>query len=277
MNENEKLIQCLFDFKIFFKRKGHLYFPGKICFPQYFAYAIFSIFKNLYSAFRNKDTSVISLCNGYFDILPTIVQQLYDCEIIVVKEKLVQMANKLRGDDALPENYVLLETYLANEESIINYRLALLESVLNYHECNCLTELVDHLFKVKCCKTKENMPELHPPSSEHYLLFPPHRKINNINPKHIKVNARGTNLWGPLYWNIFHSIAQTQCPEASSDKLIDFIYVLPVTLPCSICQFNYIQKMPRFEQLIDNYEMSENKCLVSLYEKIHDIINYETL
>lgn len=282
--EEKQLIQCLFDFKAFYKKKGHKYFPGTICFPQYFAYAINSIFQNLYAAFNDEDNDndnidEINLCYQYFNILPVIIDQLYGPTIKIDKEKLIKMSNLIKEKKGPNNNnYLLLETYLRDDdESVINYRKALLKSVLSYHECETANELIDHLSSVKCCYTKEkDIPEY--PSSEYYLLMSVTRKNNvNVNELFMNIN-QPTKFWGPFYWNVFHSIAEKEInlqPENKS-KLIDFICVLPYTLPCSMCTFNYIDKMTYFLQLIDKYEKSHKKCIKTLYEKIHDKINYET-
>ena len=276
--KKENIIQCLFDFKIFFKKKGHLYFPGKMCFPQYFAFTMASICNNLYTT---ENINVIHLCYGFFNILPVIVKQLFGSDIIIVKERLEKLANKVRDNRhkkkiEIDDDYILLETYLANKHCIMNYRKALLECTLTYHQLNNLTELIRHLYDVKCCKTKEEdegsiMNDY--PSSDHYLLFLPSMRSNNL---HV-VNVVGTRLWGPFYWNIFHSVAAAFPYDNDEEEaqLIDFVYVLPFTIPCDLCRFNYVQNILFFEDLIQEYRMS-HKCLKSLYEKIHDKVNYDT-
>ena len=280
---NDNTIQCLFDFKSFFKKKGHLYFPGTICFPQYFAYAISSTFQNLYVAHKEKDRDVRILCYSYFKILPIIVKQLFArrYKIEVSIEKLIEIVRDIRRDNISKikqSDFILLENYLKDENSVMNYRKALLESALKYHKFNSVNELVNHLNEVKCCNAieeKENDDDdkcfSEYPSSDHYLLD---KQNNNINIDHI--NVFGTNFWGPFYWNVFHSIAETKCQKTNEEKeLVDYIFVLPFTLPCSVCTTNYIDNVPYFEKCIDEYRESKNKCLKTLYGKIHDKVSYE--
>lgn len=272
----EKIIQCLFDYKIFFSKSGHLYFPATLSFPQYFAFAISSIFYNIFFAFKTNNQHLMNVCYYYFEILPVIIEQIYgkNYKIEIDITKLEEISNRLKEEekDSQTNNTidnVLLETYLKNEESVINYRKALLENSLEYYGCNNINELVNHLCNVKCCdKTKvKDIQEY--PSSDHYLLI---GDGNNVN-KNILLK-KGTSFWGPFYWNVFHTVAETACEN--DDKLVNFIYVLPFTLPCDICTNNYMKKMPYFQTLIDEYQNSKVKCLKNLYNKIHDKISYET-
>lgn len=275
--KEKKLIQCLFDFKDFFSKKGHKYFPGRICFPQYFAFAIHSIFKNLYIAFEKKNVDEINLCTGYFDILPMIIEQVYDRKDIKVdKNKLKKMSNQIETKKIpLDDDYFLLETYLQDEESVKNYRKALLESVLNYHKYKTVNEFINHLNFVECCTTKEKDIPIIPPS-EHYLLIN-FKRDNNIDETKINIlKNSGTKLWGPFYWNIFHSMSETARCENKND-LIKYIYILPFTLPCRECTSNYISNWSYFLKLIQECETSQEKCIKTLYTKIHDKINYETI
>ena len=264
------ITQCLFDYKIFFTDK---LFPAKLSFPQYFAFSISSVFTNIYFAFKNNDEHVLNVCYYYFEILPAIIEQIYGkhCHIEIDLTKLEEMSNKFKEKKSKNDNIdnVLLETYLKDELSVINYRKALLEKSLEYHYCNNLNEFVNHLCDVNCCdKTREKDIEEYP-SSDHYLLI---GDGNNVN-KEVFSERKGPKFWGPFYWHVFHTIAETACKD-DEEKMINFIYVLPFTIPCIACSYNYIQKMPIFIELIEEYKKSKDKCLKALYDKVHRKVTY---
>ena len=269
----EKPIQCLFDFKAFFKKKTHLLFPGTICFPQYFALAISGVFVNYYISFKKKDDNWMNLCVGYFNVLPMIVKQLYPDRVIKVnKEKLLDTLNLIKNEQiVLDGQYLLLETYLRDEESVLNYRKALLESVLSYHEYQNVNQLINHLNRVKCCYSKEYDIQEYP-SSEHYLLFSVIDKNNNVYVD--KIKDKGPFFWGPLYWNIFHSVSEI--PSHNIENMINFIYVLPFTLPCYACTLNYLDEWSEVLNIIDKYEMGKIKDVKKLFCEIHNMVNYST-
>ena len=265
--------QCLLDYKKFYKNSSHLLFPAILCFPQYFAFTISSIFYNIVLAFQTNNIDLDNLCHGYlYEILPIIIDQIFGNKRYSIKldiNKLKQKVNGIKnGQFTQKIECVLLETYLADEESISNYRNALLDTALIHYECKDLNEIITHLYKVKCLKKRLNC-ELYAdketlPSSEQYLLI---SDDNNVNTRELS-KKYGTSLWGPFYWNIIHSIAETQ---SINDKiLIDYVYVLPFTLPCNKCTFNYLNKMDYFKSVIES-----TKSIKKIYSKIHDQINYD--
>ena len=409
-NKPRKIIQCMFDFKLFFKRKSHLYFPGAICFPQYFAFSIFSVFKNLY---YSQSEYVKTLCYAYLDILPTIVQRIYgsDYEIIIDKNKLFAMADKIKNnlyeDDS--NDFTLLETYLRDNTSVINYRKALLENVLTYHNFETVNQLIDHLHDVQCCSTKENISlieeeeeeeveseeleaegkeekkptedkegkkgveeeeeervkaaanvrkgkkrkigpknrnrekataqtpvmrlkrkknekKIRYPASDHYIpMTMTDKRPNNVIQDGMVDVAYTTKAWGPIYWNVIHTLGEERVAAIDDDDddgqiknpgekkvmetrkeirpsekkhneeenrydyeddrkncLLDYINVLPFTLPCLTCTHNYIDKMEIFQGMIREFcethppGNGKDFCVKKLYEKIHDVISYHT-
>lgn len=286
MNKN-KICQCLFDFKSFFSEKSHLLFPGTLCFPEYFSFAITSTFINLSEAIKNEDKDLQNLCYGYLNYLPVIVKRLYQhrYEIEVSIDKLMKTSKEIMKENDEVVEYNLLETYLKDEKSVKSYRKALLESALDHHNFDNKKQLVDHLCHWKCCNAIKEEDEEDGggdgegdavyPSSDRYLLYNANQR-NNANLSHLK-HINGPKFWGPYYWNVFHSIVENECENNDEKKaLVDFIFVVPVTLPCEACMLNYINHVPTFQLYIEEYRMSESKCLKTLYEKIHKKINYQT-
>ena len=203
------IVQYMFNYKRFFNKKGHLLFPGTLCFPQYFAYSISAIFNNIYHAVHIKpDKDVENLCYAYLKFLPTIIKQLYGdkYKIEIDEIKILNTINTITRNDLINSEYILLESYLKDEKSIINYRKALLECSLKYYDFENVNELIDSLYDEQCCFNKVKDFDDDYPSSSHYILISDKRNNCNLNSDTLSLT---TNFWGPFYWNIFHSIERT--------------------------------------------------------------------
>ena len=276
-NNNNIIIQCLLDHKDFFKKKTHLLYPGSLCFPQFFAFSINSILSNIYMCSKRKNMEegkdIMVICESYFDILQTMINQIYNnYDIKINVETLKMMSQRVKqGVDNIDDNFILLETYLKDDSSIENYRRALLENSLRYHDFKDINELINHLCDRECCVKREEIQDNYP-SSEHYLLICTRK--NNIKISHNFTST--THFWGPFYWNIFHTIVEKCDNNNIKDTLLKFIYILPYTLPCSICKNNYIYNnmSKNIDKLVDNYNI--DKDIKQLFSKIHNLVNYDT-
>ena len=262
---SEKNIQCLFDFINFYAKKSHLLFPGTLAFPQFFAISIRSV---SYNFIESKDFE--QLCLSYCQILQTIVNRVYNNK--TKKYKIIIDCNKVK--DAVvtrknidSDNFILLETYLKDNDSINNYRNALLNETLSYYNFENINEFISHLYRRKCCVSEEKNPiEPLPPSSKHYLIYP-----IQSNSSFISQNMFYTDGWGPFYWNVFHSVGGEGGTNERNNELLKFIYVFSITVPCNQCRDNYINKIKTFEKYNNNNNIQD------LYQKIHDEVNYEKI
>lgn len=276
MNEKKIIIPCLFDYKDFFKKKGHKYFPGLICFPQFFAISINTILSNIIINNEKTNIDAKNLCYSYFDILPILINHLFsNYKIEVDVNKLIQISKIAQKNKKLDNDYILLEMYLKDDTSIQNYRKALLDSVLHYHKCETLDHLINHLHHRRCCSSKENIYDSIPPSSEHYILLGTRNNNSNIISSIGYETLLSTYFWGPFYWNIFHSIAEKCNSTHFQKKLLDFLYIIPYTLPCPVCRNNFILQTKYFETIIENYSTNNNIYIKELYCQIHDEVNYK--
>ena len=265
----KKINQCLFDFINFYAKKSHLLFPGTLAFPQYFAISIRSISYNL-----DESEDFKKLCLSYCQILQTIINRVFD-----KKYKIIINCNKLKDAVITRKNietfdFILLESYLNdNDGSIDNYRNALLNETLNYYNFENIKDYIHHLYKKNCCTSEEKMTISPPPSSKHYLIFPPQfPQLSNTS--FTPETMFYTTGWGPFFWNIFHSVGKGG--GGGNEDLLKFIYVFPMTVPCNQCRDNYINKVKFFEQ--EYYYNNNNDKVIDIqkiYEKIHDEVNYE--
>ena len=277
----------MFDIKLFSKKSEK--FPGEICFPQYFAYAITSVFNNFYYlAFLEKNKDIENLCYAYFDFLPIIIKQIYGnkYKIDIDENKLYTTVNVIKTTNDVKIDYLYLEYYLKDENSVRNYRKALLENTLKFHDFENINQFIEHLLEIKVCFNKQEDLDSYPPSN-HYVISAENFENLIINTK-LRNIIHTSKFWGPFYWNIFHSVTKKSFKEKNNhlknklknnylkNKLIDFIYILPFTLPCNVCTDNYLEKMPYFNKIIDIHKNNKNHCTKQLYEKIHDKVNYET-
>ena len=275
-HHNEKIIiPCLFDYKDFFKKKGHKYFPGLICFPQFFAISINTILTNIIINENNIDAK--NLCYSYFHILPILINHLFSSnyKIEVDVNKLIQISKIAQKNKRLDNDYILLEMYLKDDTSIQNYRKALLDNVLHYHNCETIDHLINHLYRRRCCSSKENI-FYDTPSSEHYILLGTRNNNSNIISSIGYETLLSTYFWGPFYWNIFHSIAEKCNTTHFQERLLDFLYIIPYTLPCPECRNNFILQTKHFETFIEKYNNNnDNIYIKELYCQIHDEVSYQ--
>jgi len=90
------------------------------------------------------------------------------------------------------------------------------------------------------------------------------------------------NLWGPELWKILHALAwKTDIGSISANHFIACIQLLPLVLPCSVCQQHskdYIEKnsptSPFFEWSVDFHnsikQTSYDLTLATYRELLHD-------
>ena len=252
--------QCLFNFIDFYSKKSHLLFPASLAFPQYFAISMKAIAINHYQSVYFKN-----LCFAYCEILQTIINQIFNNK--ENKYKIIVDNNKLKTkimNKHIDDNFILLETYLKDDESINNYRQALLTETLKYYNFENIKQYIHFLYEKKCCVTEEDS-IIMPPSSKNYLIFG--SETNTSFPKNHIFYTVG---WGPFFWNIFHSVAETGKEE--DKNLLKFIYALPATIPCKQCRDNYMNKIEIFENIYKN-----NNNFSDIYRQIHNEINYDVM
>ena len=265
--------QCLFNWVDFYSKKGHKYIPGIIIFPQYFAFTIISILKNV-----KLSQDFQTLCQSYIEALQYIINCIFDTQDLI-KININELKKLLTDPFSIPvQNILLLETYLLNEESINCYRNKLLNTTLQHYDQPNLTEYIQHLFRKHSCQSTETITSF-PPSSVHYLLFGDLFAFENEKDNTYKNNSTvnykdiSPEVWGPFYWNVMHHLSENthklyNCTEKIVKKrIISCVYSLPVTIPCMNCSNNYFTKISTIDSLINTYKQDNN--VVHLFHEIH--------
>lgn len=253
MDETKK-IQCLFDWKTFYNKSGHKYFPGKLCFPQFFASSIIAIWMS-----DKNCNDFKKIYYGFVNVLPVIIKCVfgYESNILLDEAKFKSLYNF----QEIEEKFILLESFLKDENSVRNYRAALMNESLKYYKMKTLDELSKYLRDRKCCKNVLEITEI-PPSSHHYLLL-----WNYSNREPLPYYIDGPAIWGPFHWNVFHSIAENASDE-DVEYLRTFLYIYGFTVPCPSCQYNFLMTID-FDNLLRKYSSD----IKDLYDKVHDAVN----
>ena len=237
--------QYLIDWKTFYNTKTHSLYPSALCFPQFFKFSILS----LSSKYLSNNPNYHTYAKSFFTMLPWMVNEIFSTSLSLLSPELCE--EKLRNIKLSPiENYFLdisecpliLEHYLADEESIYEYRKSLLDITLTYSKQKNISDYIQYLIKTECClKDCNSNNMLMPPSSDCYVLIPD----SNINAK----ISYAIEMWGPIYWNIFHKVGEieeglNEHKDKSYFNNIEiiqnsFIHLLPAIIPCQMCSVNY--------------------------------------
>ena len=259
-------IQSLFNWKKFYRLKSHEKFPAILCFPDFFANSIFAILR--WYGYNNDNDSLF--CEIYkqiyrfFDILEMLVNLIFDGDITVKPAEEIQ--NTLReiiSKGTIGFEHFCLEWYLKDERSQLNYQWILNETNMKFHGVENEQKLIERLFDEGNCHTRESV-SIMPPHSVHYIN---QTKISNCS--ELPIELRGPPSWGPIYWNIFHTLPQ----NASSSTLVllllhSVICVLPLIIPCQECSLHYLANV-RPSSIEPVHTVGEYE---TVYNKIHDII-----
>ena len=246
-------MQCLFDWKLFYNHSGHLYFPAKLCFPNYFAFSVYSILQQISTLNKN-------ILNEYvLHVLPTIIKNIFNNDDISLNYKKLLNIKPNGNIDML-----FLETYLNDKQSIYNYQMALMNELLTYHKVKSISDIVDLLHKKQCCQNKLDIHE-NPPHSKHYLTL--------TNDNNSTCNKIGPSMWGPFYWNVFHTLAENY-NDTDVDVLKNFIYILPFLVPCTICSNHYLENI-NFENFENHYGNNIKLLYNEIHNKVSDKLKYQ--
>ena len=288
------LMQNFFNWKQFYKLKSCEKFPAILCFPDFFANSVFAIL-NWYSLYYQNEQkshfireSFIQIYR-FFSILESIINIIINNDQLYIKLKSadeIQEAlskiirdNKNSNNNKNNDNYehYFLEWYMENETSQLNYQKALIEANFAMNKVDNIDDLIKLLYDEGSCLTREvfinnYFPNSRPnfPHSIHYV-----NQSKTSNHSKLPVELRGPPSWGPMYWNIFHTLPKNASTITSMNHevllkiLYAMIFILPLIVPCRICMIHYLQNVRpskiEFTKSISEYE--------NLYETIHNIVS----
>ena len=298
--ENEK-IQCLVSWKAFYANTRFDKYPAILCFPGYFRYVVHVIYnkyletKRVIDANSNKknedfivDTryeeiqkSIINNLNRFLVSLQIMIDLIFcsDDENFIIKVKpfetiAKELLNAIKEAEMnkqhISYDFYLLEKYLLDENDRLNYQNALLQTSLKYHNAESVEHLIKILYEQGSCQDLDQTPiPREPISSIHYM----HHVIHS-NETPISKNIIGTSSWGPIYWNIFHTLPQNATKKLiqtryTTDEITKFLYgyiqYLPLLLPCQVCTLHFYKNLCP-DMIEYNKNMDEYKYI---YDKIH--------
>lgn len=260
--------QYLFDWKTFYSVKSHKLFPGILCFPEFFAHVISTVLNKVSFTSCPKEKFLLS---SFYECLQTIIDLLFgsNCQISVLdpvdlKEKLLTFIKEKNPSIEV----LLLETYLKDKDSIMKYRNNLLDTSLKYYGMKTLKDFILYLKDKDCCEEIADV-STPPPSSLQYIHL---HEINNCTnlPRFIV----GPNKWGPIYWNIAHTLVENVIDDNEIIHQMNcFIHILPIILPCPSCSMNYYKHV-----IPSTIPACKNKDqLKKLFETIHDKVTLAKL
>lgn len=286
---DETKIQSLFGWVSFYENTKYDKYPGILCFPDFFATVIGTIIQNYreieinrkrynYDEKTQHGENIFSLLEQFFESLQIMIDLILLVDLTIKLRSARDIIQKdflreINGDMNFKYSHYTLEYYLIDEESKKRYRNALLEKSLEFYKVTTVEDLIMHLRKEGSCSDVTCKISLFPPDSIHYIN---QCKFSNVTdlPGHL----RGPNQWGPVFWNIFHTLPQNakilirqnkEMKKTISFFLYSFIHILPLLLPCQICTHHYYACInPGERELqpsIDHYQ--------KLYEEIHDTVN----
>ena len=175
----------------------------------------------------------------------------------VLETKRKKIANKSHQFNKATSIF-LLETFLRDQLSVFNYRQCLYRRSLEFCGVGSLSELVNHLRNSDVCpaahdelccdcflESSSRLPVTPPPSSTHYI-----RHFCHCTPFPDDAAIFGPRLWGPIYWNVFHFLADNASDDCENDRddyggagivrvLNKFVQFLPLIIPCPDCRLHY--------------------------------------
>lgn len=273
-------IQNLFNWKQFYKLKCCEKFPAILCFPDFFANSIFAIL-NWYSLYyRDRKSFRQSFIQIYrfFTILESIINIIVNNDQLCIKlkpadeiqEALSKIVRNKKPNDNSYEHY-FLEWYMENKDSQLNYQKALIEANFAMNKVDNVDDLIKRLYDEGSCISRESFISSNFPHSIHYV-----NQSKTSNHSKLPVELHGPPSWGPIYWNIFHTlpknastITKMKKNETISEILYAMIFILPLIVPCRVCMLHYLKNVRPskfdFIESISEYE--------KLYEIIHNIVS----
>lgn len=244
--------QYLFNVRLFEEKWTEC--PAILCFPTYFFYTVSTVL-NTYTILRkirgisvSEKVAIETLLDGWFHILlPLVLTLLRACneetEIDLVPPS--EMRDILRNainqywstKKPLSPTLFTLEHYMTTDESRQTYRQVLKTTSLRLNKVHTLCDLIGYLTSTGCCPKTFDLDETVLPDSLHYTRF-----TTGTHP----TARQGPREWGPYYWKIFHDV--TRHPPVDEVEREEYLYlldslpsILPVTVPCLTCRFNYLQ------------------------------------
>ena len=283
-------IQYLIDWKTFYETKSHKLYPGALCFPQFFIFSVTSLL-NKYWLY---DPNAYIYTINFFRMLPWIVNKIFKSSSSSSSSTMLltfipaeSCENKLKNLAANKNNFDLnayfLEYYLANNESVNNYRKSLLNITLEYYDKKNISDFIQYLIEKECCFSEEKT--IIPPPSDCYVL------LSNSNNTPLPANLNFTTLmWGPIYWNIFHTIGEIEEKEKEKKEEDDddddddyyyceeviknsFIHLFPGLLPCSICTMNYYRHIKPSEIIYFESEIYSKEVYDIIHQRVTNHVN----
>ena len=274
-NTEEDKDNTLFDLKKFMQRKSYKSTPSILCFPTFFNCSIFSILNQYiyiyYSSILlpQKDESIcssISKSNSFyyqmstfFKILPNLIKLIivnndnihfrnYD---EIIRDLMHMIKTQTFSDEKRP--FLYLEWYLKDDASIEAYQRALYDANVQYHNNNNNKD--------------DDLSSLHPKQhSQNYVIK----------------GAMPTNIWGPIYWNVFHSLPENALIiKNSRNSMVDeetilsilyyMISLLPILVPCPYCRSHYYKCITPSQLLSPNFPTIES--YIAIYSVIHQKVS----
>ena len=204
--------ESLFNWKKFFldDQKDHESTPSLLCFPTFFSCSISSILSHLDKSYHDVKLGGVEnkynkLCyyssirhqiQYYFKSLQTILQLIITNKNYKIRVKhhnvIINNLMHMIKTHIPKEECLYLEWYLEeDDESIKNYNLALKDVTLEYNKVKSTQELLDYLKRENLIS--QNVKDNDDFFSSRYYIFPQNIPISK-------------NVWGPIYWNVFHSL-----------------------------------------------------------------------
>ena len=272
-----KTHQYLFDCKKFYTLKSNKKFPSTLCFPEFYALTI-AVILNWYSFMVNNDgineyysgrvKNIHALILEFFDYLQDIINLIFgkQSKIFIIAPQEIHKIMTSYSFEASDMSILYLEKILRDEESVFRYRKNLIDISLNFYNIDNLDQLINNLCENRVCisNIKESLIEIPPPSC-HYVSFK-----CNINDANI---PWGPGRWGPMYWSVFHSLADNALNGNFTDArtintLNNFIQYLPFILPCPACRHHYYRCITPSSIP----ELKDVAKLKQLFDKIHHLV-----
>ena len=288
-------IQCLVSWKAFYANTRFDKYPAILCFPGYFRFAIYVICneylrminiidnneeenKNFIISkdYEQKQKSTIQQINRFLSSLQILVDLIFSSndDNVVIRVKpfktiSAELINMVR-DKKNVRDFYFLEKYLVDESDKLNYQNALLQTSLKYHNAESVEHLIKILYEQGSCQDLDQTPIPRLPiPSIHYMHL-----VNHSNETPISDNIIGPRGWGPIYWNIFHTLPQNaqnvlSQTKYSEDEITRFLYCniqcLPLLLPCPLCTIHFYETLNP-----DKIKYNNN---IEEYNEIYDMIH----
>ena len=262
----------LFDWQTFYVKKCGSKFPPLLCFPEFYALSMFAIhnwYEVTISVTEDMEFSdnVYLLCLKYFESIQTMIHLIFgqNSKIYVKSREQIHeiMSNTVIDQKSNDLSILYLEKILRDKESIDNYRAILLDTTLKYYGVDDIQQLQDRLISKKGVTTIDDDNEIKelPPPSCHYVSY-----HSNTTP----IPLYGPRRWGPMYWIIFHALAEnldTECGEQLK-TVNDFIAILPFVLPCPSCRIHY-DELIKPSTIAD---LTDKEAIQNMYKRIHSTV-----